>query len=174
MTGKTLKELDVKPGDVVEWWDEKCGGDKYAYTVAIGKYGFFVDASDGGRLSQRPNWRIISRASDTPKLWRDMTSEEKGALLLAHHEGRAIEGRNKTWPVDDWATIIMPSWHNDSAYRIRPEPKVYFVTQHWKTDCNGNFVPMSQLAPPVGATHRITFTTIDGIPDTISIKMEKL
>jgi hypothetical protein len=38
-----------------------------------------------------PHWRIVSRAPAAPKLWRDMTPEEKGALLLAAHEGKVIE-----------------------------------------------------------------------------------
>ncbi len=62
--------------------------------------------------------------TDTPKLWRDMTPEEKGALLLAHHEGRGIEiatRDHKAW------YDANPTWQENFAYRVKPEPKVETV-----------------------------------------------
>lgn len=58
---------------------------------------------------------------ETPTLWRDMTDAEKGALLLAHCEGKVIEyyAGCGNWE----ATSCQPwEWAVD-AYRVRPEPK---------------------------------------------------
>lgn len=113
----TLKELGVKPGDVVE-----CVRGAYHAKSGV-KY--TVNQYGGVRSCEQSSidvstFRIISRAEETPKLWRDMTPEEKGALLLAYHEGKVIEGRNEDWKVGVW-TIAKPNWNNHSAYRIKPE-----------------------------------------------------
>jgi hypothetical protein len=57
---------------------------------------------------------------DTPKLWRDMTPEEKGALLLAHHEGKVVQAYNVN--LFRWYENNRPIWLDDVAYRIRPVP----------------------------------------------------
>lgn len=117
----TLKELNVKPGDVVE-----C---VYGYNCwTVGRH-YAVDENCEVQYDTRGYWsvspqctfRIISRASDAPKLWHDMTPKEKGALLLAHHEGKVIEVfcNNTTW-----LPIGSPTWINYYAYRVRQKPKV--------------------------------------------------
>jgi hypothetical protein len=167
---KTLRELDVKPGDVVEfnggvvrtisgWADGKC----YATDLLFGGSSY---------LSGRDAWRIISRAprddtaDDKPVLWGDMTPEEKGALLLAHHEKKEIECLS-TKDEAGWIHTPYPAWQADLFYRIKPEPKVKVVTQDFAVD--GALIWAS-----IDPTHRITFTTIDGKPDVNSIKMEEL
>jgi len=165
MTGKTLKELNVQPGDVVTWWvGERVGVANFVYTVGIGNDGVFVDAADGQRLSGGTNWHLISRASDTPKLWRDMTPEEKGALLLAHHEGKVIEFCND----GEWDEANTPAWHPDFAYRVSPEPKVETVILYGGDHSSW----VSYIRD--GDSHRITFNLIDGKPDCDSVKMEEL
>ena len=57
--------------------------------------------------------------ADTPKLWRDMAPEEKGALLLAHHEGQSIQSFGVFVP-DTWCAEF-PEWEDNVAYRIRPQ-----------------------------------------------------
>lgn len=162
----TLKELYLKPGDVVEFYCGYLG----MYPDYIGKQ---MVANDRGGVSFDQNngfdrevdhvFRIVSRASDKPKLWRDMTDAEKGALLLAYHEGKVIEGRSEPWPSDEWIEIQVPAWCDDSAYRVRHEPKVETVTIHnW------------EVVTDILKGHRIIFNTIDGKPDCASIKMEPL
>lgn len=169
----TLKELGVKVGDVLQW----SGGEEYPCTVCkITDLSVYINTPNGRvgysiAYCTHP-WEVISRASDKPKTWRDMTPEEKGALLLAAHEGKVIEGRNETWRDDVWITVHAPSWSNNSSYRVKPEPKVETVTQHWKTNRKGEFVPMNQFDKPYDPSHRITFNLIDGKPDCASIKME--
>ena len=60
----------------------------------------------------------IDTPDATPKLWRDMTPEEKGALLLAHHEGRVIE----VWRYDDKWVGTEPHWNGFNFYRVKPAP----------------------------------------------------
>jgi len=148
MTGKTLKELNVQPGDVVSnpYYDK-------GPMAVLGFSPAFPDQYSFDEYVIPPNesgFTLISRASDTPKIWRDMTPEEKGALLLADHEGKVID----RWSGRSWSETE-PAWCDENAYRIRPEPEVETVTfEH--SGC------------------RFTFNRIDGKPDCDSVKMEEL
>lgn len=59
-----------------------------------------------------------------PKTWGEMTDAEKGALLMAHHEGRVIQHR--IFPHDDeiypWQDSSEPMFNDIHAYRIKPTP----------------------------------------------------
>jgi len=171
--GKTLRELDVKPGDVVEFVGKRYGALTVilAEVVKSGPYVGMINAelSDyGNGIFDTELFRIISRApqaADTPKLWRDMTDEEQGALLLASHRGKVVEYHsNGVWCV----CTRYPIWQTDCAYRIRPEPKVEAVMIRWQ--------PSGATVYPDGHgyTHRITFNIVDGKPDPASIKMEAI
>ena len=63
---------------------------------------------------------------EQPKIFRDMTDAEKGALLLAAHRGKVIEAHcdNNGWVVG------YPSWDIDIPYRVKPEPVTGSVTLH--------------------------------------------
>lgn len=159
----TLRELDVNPGDVVEYIDT---GAKQT-VVGTDHNGRFVgDRCIEGEswLSERNCWRLVSRAQ--PTIWRDMTPEEKGALLLAAHEGKAIEFMND-FDTPEWKKAA-PKWASWCYYRVKPEPVRETVSGWW----NGkNF---HNTANYVDRTHRITFDTIDGKPDCNSVKMEAI
>jgi hypothetical protein len=184
---KNLRELNVKPGDVVECWGDDIGriDDEMVWR---GQKGGKQVVSE----SVEPAWRIISRAPrddtagdkpvspatpDSPKLWRDMTDAEKGALLLAKYEGKVIECLS-TKDAAGWIHTPYPAWQTDLFYRVRPDPKIETVKLHgrkyttqvypsgvWDFDRNDY---------RLGDTHVITFNLIDGKPDTSSIKMEEL
>lgn len=100
------------------------------------------------------------------KLWKDMTPEDKGALLLAYHEGKLIEFSDGC----GWERIPKPSWANAFAYRVKPNPVVHKF--HVGKSENTNWIPSIQRCPV--DTHKITFEVVDGEPDVTSIKMEKL
>jgi hypothetical protein len=194
---KTLRELDVQPGDVVR--------NKYETEVTISRLDAraAVDTDDGFPWQlHNPIWRIVSRASDTPKpytpgerqavaerprasvspdhswepasetpkLWRDMTPEEKGALLLAHHEGKAIDAGyvGGGWYLCD------PKWFDEFAYRVRPKPKRETVTLVGGFHAVKTYWHFGDNKAEFGDTHCITFDLIDGKPDCDSIKMEEL
>lgn len=122
----------------------------------------------GYNMTQEPKLK-----GDSPTLWRDMTPEEKGTLLLAHHEGKDIEyaasassyaGRT-AW----YGTY--PAWEDGCAYRIKPEPKPKreVVRLAGSIDTSGNWsFYMDEVS------HKITFDVIDGKPDPSSIKIEEV
>jgi hypothetical protein len=96
--------------------------------------------------------------TDNPTIWRDMTAEEKGALLLAHHEGTVIQLFDKA---DLWFDIEDPYFADGCAYRVKPEPTVETVTLYvWPE----GFPPTS-----IG-----TIQLKDGEYDPSTIRMEKL
>jgi len=187
----TLHDLQVGPGDVVEY-DGTWGGEVERHTIAgwVGDKCYHMGQDFGGACSMNLNscWRIISRASDdTPKLWRDMTEEErasvpadvlndptnplripwgewseaaKGALLLAGHDGKVIEAIDPSSTPDAWEhTCVFLLW---LAYRVKPKPFRETVTL--MIDDGGMGGPRA-----IG-----TIDLIEGKPDRDSIKMEKL
>lgn len=124
----TLAELKVQPGDVVEW----LGGDvvghltvKSAEVIPSGMYSGEVQAKLSryglGIFGDKQRFKLISRADKPPRTWGELNDAEKGALLLAHHEGKTIENS-----LDGFKTVytVKPFWAKDYAYRIKPEPKV--------------------------------------------------
>ena len=177
-TTGTLAELNVKPGDVVELASVE--GNEFVGTqctidcdgIAGSGTGLFFYPEWDATYSR--SWRIISRASDeaasddTPTAWQDMTDAEKGALLLAAHEGKEIECQQNS--DGSWLVIDGCRFNADGApYRIKPEPKRDVETVCWHK--SWGFLPRRhQEATP----YRITFDTIDGEPDLDSIKMEVL
>ena len=168
----TLKELNVQPGDVVTPVDTYHSG-----MVTMGRnYTINVDGQfpiDGGGFIYSKNmahqFRIISRASDTLKTWGEMTAEEKGALLLAHHEGKTIEFiGDGHWVPLEWEF----DWLGEHCYRIKPKRETVTLTGRVYADCQGIFFGFHDQFQT--HNHRITFDMIDGEPDCASIKMEKI
>jgi hypothetical protein len=112
--------------------------------------------------------------TDQPKLWREMSDAEKGALLLAAHEGKQIEYLPRppgSIGYQGWRLVVgVAGLSGDIAYRIKPEPKREAVRLvrggdgKWQERHHKAFVD----------THAITFDTIDGEPDCASIRMEKI
>jgi hypothetical protein len=162
----TLKELNVKPGDVVECI---CAHSNH-YTTSK-RYSADMDGNiwnNKGFVDPSPTsqFRVVSRAShpEPPKLWRDMTREEKGALLLAEYEGRDIQQKaGVSWVLKIKSHKFLEEW----AYRVKPEPKRQTVKLYF-----GELKQGALLHKVRTDTHRITFNLIDGKPDPKSIKME--
>ena len=162
----TLEELGVEVGDVVECVNGPLFGGEWTvgkrYTMT--EKGLPCDRN-GPQCSSVSTFRIISHANPKPKLWRDMTPEEKGALLLTHHENF---GSVEFWDEDEWKELHFLGWCDDIAYRIKPQPNVETVTLYGRPDVQW------VLERCKYDTHCITFQTIDGKPDCTSIKMEKI
>ena len=181
MSGKNLRDLNLKEGDVVRlvgWTngDTWNVGRKYVMqnvhrsNRAIGPVVTEIDGRDylSVRESKMSLFEVVSRATCEPVLWEDMTREEKGALLLAHHEGEVIQYKNPQVS-REWRTSAHPLWTNSRAYRVKPRPVVEEVVL--QGNCKSSFAGNSYHS---NDTHRITFNTIDGEPDCASVKMEKI
>lgn len=81
---------------------------------------------EAGRATSNCPDLIAEWVDDTPALWRDMTPEQKGALLLAHHEGRVIQSYIGQ---GDWVKAL-PGWNDNVAYRVKPEsskPREFWI-----------------------------------------------
>lgn len=132
---------------------------------------------DGSPVAYTESPRLIAEWLDgvplkvEPKLWRDMTPEEKGALMLAHHEGKKIEC---CAPNFKWFPIEAPAWVSHLRYRVKPEPKREVVEVHGSIDFDSDGLPHFFQFPEQNQTHRIAFDLVDGEPDCDSIRMEKL
>jgi hypothetical protein len=128
---------------------------------SLGDKGYY---SDGRWSVCSPNdpSDIIAKWTDAPAepvLWRDMTPEQKGALLLAHQEGKVIEV--KEVHQSNWSRNDYPEWWREFAYRVRPEPKRETRPLYY----GGQFVPIVQIG---------TIDLIDGKPDPASIRIEAI
>jgi len=171
----TLKELKVKPGDVVQCVDnmnlprwtigkfyevKECGTPEDDYGTTYANY---EDPQPSVKF------RIVSRAYVGPKMWGEMTDEEKGALLLAAHEGKKIEFFVPGACGVKWVPA-RPNWKATCAYRVRPERKRETVIVYSGWVEHGVWSQTEDF----NDTHRITFDLVDGEPDCDSVKMEKL
>jgi hypothetical protein len=138
-------------GDTDVWWYERQPSLAARYwNVSSGQIMLEGNAADASNwresLRQRPSTKPEPAA---PKLWRDMTPEEKVALLLAHHEGKVIEiGRYLGEGAEFWYSATRPGWGKQNAYRIRPEPKRETVTRHLSH---------------AGVAYPVTIDVVDGV-----------
>lgn len=117
--------------------------------------------------SNNPDLDIVEEWVETPKTWSEMSDAEKGALLLAEHEGKDIECFQKT--LNDWVALLYPIFNPEIAYRVKPEPKRETVQLYGPVYSNDQCVFGSSCRE---YTHRITFDLIDGEPVRESIRME--
>lgn len=108
-----------------------------------------------------------------PMAWGEMTPEEKGALLLAHHEGKEIQFYTSAFA---WAGLNRPfKWFPHRAYRVKPEPQRETVRLlGYGTFANVLREDYITELDRCMAKYAITFDTIDGKPDCASIRMEAL
>ena len=124
---------------------------------------------DGVRYKMRePETDLIAEWWGEPKLWKDMTPEEKGALLLAAHEGKVIE---YGYSGSDFCRVKPDDgkWVDGYNYRVKPEPYRRQVSLYFGELKQGALVSRVRTD-----THRITFDLVDGKPDCNSVKMESL
>ena len=96
-------------------------------------------------------------SADNPKLWRDMTAEEKGALLLAAHEGKVIE----VWE-GKWVKRSFNVWAEGVAYRVKPDNVRETVRVDIRHSYRGYILGTG------------TINLINGEPDPASIRMERI
>ena len=105
------------------------------------------------------------------KLWKDMTPEEKGALLLASHEGKTLQyWKRGSGGWEDCLSVVI---HESEYYRVKPAPVITEVVMHGCKD-DGVWSFDSLTGQAKWDTHKITFNLVDGVVDVFSVRMEEL
>jgi hypothetical protein len=100
------------------------------------------------------------------KKWGDMTREEKGELLLAHHEFKQIQHSHDGI---HWVDSV-PQWVDGVYYRVKPEAISVVLFGH--THGGDDFAFGHDLE--IYHTHKITFDVVDGVVDCSSVKMQEI
>jgi hypothetical protein len=166
---KTFEELGYKAGDTVrctgseEYFHRYKAGD--VFTLELNIYGNIGAGTCNGSLG---DWELVCDPSDLT--WGDMTPEQQGSLLLAHHQGKTIELISHA--SGKWVCSEYPLWTQDTPYRIKPEP---FVVQHkmYARLYVGDLVDLRRNIYPE-STYVLTYDTQDGVPVCSSVKLSKL
>jgi hypothetical protein len=168
---KTFDELGYKAGDTV-----RCAYTRPSSCAAY-KAGDIFELSrnrDGylsiprGFFGNLGDWVLVCDPSDLT--WGDMTPEQQGALLLAHHQGKTIEV--KSLSLGCWFSLHEPVWGPEAPYRIKPEPVVVHHEMH-SALYGGNIIGFAE-GKNTGSDHVLTYDTEDGVPVCSSVKLSKL
>jgi hypothetical protein len=130
----TLGNLDLKVGDVVE-----CVDDTYAKgslivgcTYPCETDGLIVDEHGDEFEWASAKFKVVSRAADTPTIFKDMSDAEQGALLLAKYRGQRIQAYDDGY--GKWLDCSSPVFLQALAYRIAPT----YITGRVQQDADGN------------------------------------
>jgi hypothetical protein len=148
----------------------KVGPMKYKWDDMIEYNGEVWWRDDGSvnRTKKTPRDLVSEWIEDTPK-WRDMSPEQKGSLLLAHHQREKIEYRYST--NGNWHVVTRPTWDPEAFYRVKPHgPKRETKTIYGGRVHAWNFEDYQSTHD----THAITFDMVDDEPDCSSIRMIKI
>ena len=181
----TLEELNVKRGDVVnrdvsngeEWIIKFTELDEF-----LGVKPHYKENHKGIKLGKSyKDWTIVSRASDNPRSWKELTDQEQGALLLAHHRGEVIEYLSA---IDGWCPTIAnrPSWQLHTRYRVKPKDIIDTITFFGReleycdglvlrSDCRYNKDTISATLPTKNGE---LMTGVFANEDGYTVKVEKL
>lgn len=163
--GITIEHLDRTPGNVVV-----CISALYSTWIVGKEYTF---DKDGKLPCEKGCPQSGSMSTFVPvgkgKTFGDMTPEEKGALLLAYHEGKTLE--YKIHGDCEWRlTASRPAFADRSCYRVKPEPVVVEVVKY--QFIKGCDVGLTYNCLLSFHTHKVAYTFIDGVYS--SAKVEKL
>jgi hypothetical protein len=170
----TLKELNVKPGDVVQtkWTAQDVVVEEWMLGKVGGAFKVISRArEDEGVLSTNER----SEDETAPKTWGEMSDAEKGELLLDEYNGEVIEVLVSVGGKKSWRRKKFDEFYSHLAYRRRPEPPVEpkRETVTWMLHYIEGALPYfsNEMDSP---THKITFETLDGVPVLGSEKMEEV
>jgi hypothetical protein len=105
---------------------------------------------------------VVDTSNPNKTPWGKMTPEEKGALLLAYHEGKVVE----FYLSRSWDAIHEPNWLTEFPYRVKPTTKTVELWSESGVYFYGGWM--------LGDNYKITFDTVDGKPDWSTLKGETL
>lgn len=199
----TLKELNVKPGDVVKHLVFNDGD------VGNYPYNFTIDENGDARSNLLQSWfrgdsestfGIISRADAseeaTPRTWGEMTDSEKGNIPQHYRDDPT---NPLQFPFVEMSRIgqgalLLAAYEGKDIVQLAGSHWLFKIKHHpWKADTayrtrpepkretvtliggetNGWGFYQSEKMP-IDKRFRITFDTLDGKPDCTTIKMEEL
>jgi hypothetical protein len=166
---KTFEELGYKAGDTVRCTGSNPYSNLYkagdVFTLKLNSRGSIRAGALDGSLG---DWELVCDPSYPT--WGDMTPEQQGALLLAHHQGKTIEVN--CWESGEWDKITYPTWGSLCAYRIKPEPVVVHHKRYAGL-CKGDLgaIWKGQYSD---AAYELTYDTEDGVPVCSSVKLSQL
>lgn len=163
---KSFNELGFKVGDAVICTKteipEYVNGCTY---ILVDFYGDNVPSIDG-YAGQSGDWETV--CEDGSKYWSDLTNNEKGLLLLAHHNNEKIQYRSSTY--DEWVNIDYPNWEPCEIYRAKPKPVImshkFFSSDNMNSWYNGE--------ESCDNTHEMTYVTVDTVVDMSSVKFKEI
>ena len=170
---KTVAELGYNVGDTV-----RCVFTDRPDFYMVGEVFGLSDHKGATRLvsakgpldGRFASWELVSRAGSTDAddeylIWRDMTPEAQGALLLAEHNGATIQDFDGV----DWGVSVFTGWYYHVKYRVKPADPV--VVTHEIFGRDGLF--WSYLTSN-DDTHKMSYNTIDDVIDCASVKMVEI
>jgi hypothetical protein len=162
--GKYYRTRSGRKAGPARWREGYFSIDGWHYNAA-GKCGY-----DGKEPFDRYKHDIIAEWTDepAPKLWKDMTDEERVDALYDGLKGCPPGTTGK-----DRIKLVL-----SSLGEVRPEPKRETVTLTGANFGTANLAEWKWSFRQSGhigqETHRITFDLIDGEPDPASIRIERL
>lgn len=121
------------------------------------KYG----RTDVALVKEYDDWSVHN--NELP--WNQLSDQQKGALLLQHHQDGVI-WFNQVGRQGDWKKTDVPSWLWSLVYRAKLEPVVTTEVVYYD--------PTHGFSNNEDYPYKIVITRHDGEPDVNSIKMEKL
>ena len=138
-TTGTLKELNVKPGDVVKWLANE-GSQHTVISAKVITEGDFIGEVDaelsgyGLGIFGKQQFTLISRA-DTPASIKNLSTittpfglldkETQDAMQAAWDSGCDVE----CFDGYDWLYIETPNWNPKTLYRIKSKPIMITLTR---------------------------------------------
>jgi len=168
---KTFAELGYNVGDTVRCFDS------WVNYVIDKTYKLIPDETGALRTNSGYNgysgsWELVSRAGssnadDEYLIWGDMTPVAQGALLLAEHNGAAIQQSEDGCKWVDFNH--KPMWLNAIKYRVKPADPV--VVTHELFGQQKSFWRGPQAESD---THKITYNVIDGVIYCASVRMMEI
>lgn len=188
----TLRELNVKPGDVVIYAGSDADHDNTKQKIALFNPAWEEWQSEryigtNVTMNNRGPWCIISRAAPTLPHGHarlpsgevvDLTAITTPFGLLPDDVQEALRDHGGPWEAFCRECGSAYEWRSSDnlsrealSHRVRPQPpapKVEEVVLYGRHDVQWVF----ERSP--NDTHRITFNLIDGEPDVSSVRMVKL
>ena len=161
----TLKELNVKPGDVV--------GNKHGavFETALDEDGCICDKTDMCRLRDDYEFTLVFRAvQTTPKPDLTAITTPFGLLDEATQEAlRAHGGWCQMWTHNGWRDTYT-SFSPSGTYRLKPNTEVEYIERDgWLTDAG--YVSDTAFGTG-GQPVCVTFNRINGVIDLSSYLMK--